>query len=111
MAAAGPVSGADAVALGKEIYVERCVLCHGTAGHGWDWSQKIMKPPVPVPNLVETLPAMSDETLRRIIVEGGEGVGRTRFMPAFGFSMRPGELDALVSYLRAISGGARTGRR
>lgn len=26
------------VTNGKELYQERCVLCHGSAGQGWDWS-------------------------------------------------------------------------
>ena len=31
------------VATGKELYVERCVLCHGSKGHGWDWGQKVAR--------------------------------------------------------------------
>lgn len=97
----------DPVALGKELYVERCVLCHGSKGHGWDWTQKVMKPPVPVPNLVETVPKSDDAYLARIILDGGESVGKTRFMPAFRFNMNTAEARALIEYLRAISRSAR----
>lgn len=97
----------DPVALGKELYVERCVLCHGSRGHGWDWGQKVAKPPVPVPDLVETVPGLDDAYLTRIILDGGEAVGKTRFMPAFGFQMSEAEAAAIVRYLRSIAGGRR----
>lgn len=106
--AVAPAAAEDPVSLGKELYVERCVLCHGSKGHGWDWDQKVVRPPVPVPNLVETVPKSDDAYLKRVILDGGESVGRTRFMPAFRFNMSEVEVGALIKYLRAISGG--TGR-
>ncbi|MGH7399292.1 MAG: c-type cytochrome [Candidatus Rokuibacteriota bacterium] len=110
LAATSAPSAVDAashrVALGKELYVERCALCHGSQGHGWEWTQKVMKPPVPVPNFVETVPKMSDDDLKRIILDGGEAVGKTRFMPAFGFNMKDGDVEAVIAYLRSITGRA-----
>lgn len=98
----------DSIALGKELYIERCVLCHGSKGHGWEWTQKVMTPLVPVPNLAETVPNLDDEYLRQIILDGGEAVGRTHFMPAFRFRMNDQEeVEALIKYLRAISGAAK----
>jgi mono/diheme cytochrome c family protein len=88
--------------LGKEIYQERCVLCHGSNGHGWDWDKKVDRPPVPVPNLLEILPQRSDSYLFSVIRDGGEAVGRTRFMPAFGFNMTEQDLKDIVAYLRSL---------
>jgi mono/diheme cytochrome c family protein len=106
--AATPAAAAeDPVGAGKELYVERCVLCHGSKGHGWEWTQKVMKPPVPVPNLLDTVPKSGDAYLRRVILDGGEAVGKTRFMPAFRFNMNEAEVTALIAYLRAITGPAR----
>ena len=101
---------ADPVALGRELYVERCVLCHGTRGHGWEWNQKVMKPPVPVPDLAETVPRLKDDYLRAIILDGGEAVGKTRFMPAFRFNMGEGEAEALIKYLRSVAAGSARAR-
>jgi mono/diheme cytochrome c family protein len=84
---------------GQELYLERCVLCHGPKGHGWDW---VHQPPVPVPNLSDILPQRSDEHLFRVIRDGGEAVGRTRFMPAFGFNMTEQELKDIVAFLRSL---------
>ena len=45
---------------GEELYVEKCTLCHGAQGAGWDWSKKVETPPVPVPDPAKTGPAQSD---------------------------------------------------
>ncbi len=93
--------------LGKEIYKERCVLCHGSEGHGWDWDKKVSRPPVPVPNLVEVVPNRSDDQLMTAIRDGGKGVGLTPFMPAFGFNMKEQDLKDVVAYLRSLRASAK----
>lgn len=87
---------------GQELYQERCVLCHGSKGLGWDWDSKVDRPPVPVPNLLEVLPQRSDGYLFSVIRDGGEAVGRTQFMPAFGFNMTEQDLKDIVAYLRFL---------
>jgi len=74
--------------IGEEVYIERCVLCHGKNGEGWDWKKKAVKPPVPVPNLLKVLPKRTDEYLATVIKFGGNAVGLTDFMPALGFNFR-----------------------
>jgi mono/diheme cytochrome c family protein len=101
-AAAAVAEASDPVALGKDLYVERCVLCHGSRGHGWDWGQKVVKPPVPVPDLVETLPTRDDAFLRTVILDGGKAVGASGLMPAFRFNMTEAEAEAVVRYLRSL---------
>lgn len=97
-------AGGDAT-KGKGIYKERCVLCHGSKGHGWDWGKKVVRPPVPVPNLVEIVPKRSDEHLTRAIRDGGIAVGMTPFMPGFGFQMSEQDLKDMVAYLRSLRPG------
>ena len=95
------------VASGKEIYLERCVLCHGGAGKGWDWGKKVVRPPMPVPNLLEVVPQRSDDYLVTVVRDGGEAVGLTRFMPAFGFNMSEQDLQDVVAYLRSLPHNAK----
>lgn len=96
-----PQQGGHA-AKGKKIYQERCVLCHGSQGHGWDWYKKAGRPPVPVPNLSKVVPQRSDGYLMTVIRDGGVAVGLTRFMPAFGFNMTEQDLKDMVAYLRSL---------
>lgn len=92
---------------GREIYQERCVLCHGSRGQGWDWNRKAARPPVPVPNLAEVVPKRSDDYLKKVIRYGGEAVGLTRFMPAFGFNTDEQEIQDVIFYLRSLQSESR----
>jgi mono/diheme cytochrome c family protein len=87
---------------GEALYRERCVLCHGSQGEGWDWSKKIAAPPVPVPDLARVVPERSDRYLFEVIRDGGEAVGRTRLMPGFGFQLSDQEVWHLVAYMRRL---------
>jgi len=100
------VAGRGDPARGRELYAEKCVLCHGDQGQGWDWAKKVARPPVPVPNLAEVAPERSDRFLFDIIKHGGEEVGRTRFMPGFGFQMSDDEIWDVVAFIRSLPRGA-----
>lgn len=89
---------------GRELYTEKCVLCHGSQGEGWDWSKKVPKPPIPVPDLAKVAPEQSDKFLFEVIKGGGEAVGKTRFMPPFGFQLTDKEVWDLVAYMRSLGG-------
>jgi len=88
---------------GRELYTEKCVLCHGSRGEGWDWTKKVARPPVPVPDLAKTAPELSDQYLFDAVKGGGEAVGKTRFMPPFGFQLSDQEVWDLVAYMRSLS--------
>ena len=87
---------------GEEIYVEKCTLCHGAQGAGWDWSKKVEQPPIPVPDLAKSGPAQSDRFLFDIIKGGGEAVGKTRLMPPFSFLLSDKEIWDVVAYIRTL---------
>jgi mono/diheme cytochrome c family protein len=102
-AAAGNGEPRGDAARGAELYREKCSLCHGARGAGWDWSQKVQRPPVPVPDLASVAPTRSDQYLFDVVREGGEAVGRTRFMPAFGFQLSDADVWDVVAYLRTLA--------
>ncbi|MBI2358788.1 MAG: cytochrome c [Deltaproteobacteria bacterium] len=87
---------------GEDLYIEKCVLCHGSQGQGWDWTKKVASPPVPVPDLAKIAPQRSDQFLFDVVTGGGEAVGKTRFMPPFGFQLSDREVWDLVAYVRSL---------
>ena len=88
---------------GKELYLEKCVLCHGSQGRGWDWSKRVEKPPIDIPDLSKVTPQRSDQYLFDIIQGGGEAVGKTRLMPPFGFQLSEQEVWDIVAYTRSLA--------
>lgn len=92
-------------ARGQSLYVEYCLQCHGGRGEGWGWGEKISPPPVPIPDLsnAERMRELSDQYLFTIIKEGGEGVGKTRFMPAAERVMSDEAIWDVIAYLRSFS--------
>jgi cytochrome c oxidase cbb3-type subunit III len=87
---------------GEDLYLEKCVLCHGTQGEGWDWSKRAEKPPIPIPDLAKVVPQRSDQYLFDIINGGGEAVGKTRLMPPFGFQLSNDDVWDIVAYMRSL---------
>ncbi|MGH7829284.1 MAG: c-type cytochrome [Candidatus Binatia bacterium] len=87
---------------GEGLYIEKCVLCHGSQGHGWDWSKRVEKPPIPIPDLIKVVPQRSDQHLFDVVQGGGEAVGKTRLMPPFGFQLSDAEVWDLVAYMRTM---------
>jgi len=90
-------------ANGRELYAEKCVLCHGHQGRGWDWTAKVEKPPIPVPDLTRLIPERDDRSLFAVVRDGGEAVGKTRFMPPFGFQLSDDDVWDIVAYLRSLA--------
>lgn len=88
---------------GEDLYLEKCVLCHGSQGEGWDWAKKVDKPPVPVPDLAQVGSQRSDQFLFDVVKGGGEAVGKTRFMPPFEFQLSDKEVWDIVAYIRFLS--------
>jgi mono/diheme cytochrome c family protein len=91
---------------GQDLYLEKCVLCHGSQGEGWDWSKKA-KPPIPVPDLAKAAPERSNQYLFDVIKDGGEAIGGTKFMPPFGFQLSDQDVWDIVAYIRSLGARAK----
>ena len=103
-----PASDPDMVALGRDVYRQHCASCHGAQGEGQpDWQ---------VPNAAGELPAPphdstghtwkhSDAMLYHIVLQGWrDPFNRTErlTMPPFQSVLSPGEIRAVISYLRTL---------
>jgi alcohol dehydrogenase (cytochrome c) len=79
-----PVEGrAPDAALGRRVYTQACIFCHGSGGSGGHEG----------PSLVTAAAAGDADTIRGIVGGGG------RLMPAFGSLLSPAELDDVAAYV------------
>jgi mono/diheme cytochrome c family protein len=75
------------------LYKQKCATCHGTDGKGDTPAGKSMK----VRSFADPeIAKMSDDELAAAI-EKGKGK-----MPAYGKSMKPDEIKAMVAYIRSL---------
>jgi mono/diheme cytochrome c family protein len=87
---------------GAVLYGRHCVDCHGVAGAG-DGSNARYLPVRPASlGTGEYLSGRPDDALYDAIAGGGAIMGRSPRMPAFGGSLAPTQITALVRYLRAL---------
>jgi mono/diheme cytochrome c family protein len=99
-------SAVTAVAMGDtsgaRLYARTCAGCHGTIGRG----DGPNAPHLPVPPAVhasrEAMAARTDDRLYDAIAAGGEPLGRSARMPAFGGTLSPAQIRALVRHIRAL---------
>jgi len=76
------------------LYKQKCAACHGVDGKGETPTGKAMK----VQSFADPEVAkMSDDELAAAI-EKGKGK-----MPAYGKSMKPDEIKAMVAYVRSLA--------
>lgn len=83
--------------VGRVVYEGGCAVCHGAYGH----SEGVIGPWLGVPDLIEARTRFTDVALGRV---SSVGVGR---MPPLPEPFAPGEVRALVAYIRHLSDGFR----
>jgi cbb3-type cytochrome c oxidase subunit III len=93
---------------GRKLFVYYCTVCHGAQGEGNGlladtlWVNHQVRPR----NLTDTayMTEKTDRDLYMTIALGGDHVGKSGLMPAWGgVKISPNEVKDLVSYVRAIS--------
>lgn len=87
--------------LGKKVFNQKCAMCHGPDGKGNATMAQKLK--VSIPELAASA-AKTDSELRKAISEGKKP------MPAFGKSLKPEELEAVVHYAKGLAKGQATGK-
>ncbi len=93
---------ADDTAVAKDNFKELCVKCHGENGKGDG----------PAASTLETKPGdltdcarmsrLSDETVFKVIRDGGPAAGLSRAMSRFGDGLEDDEIKQMVLYVRTF---------
>jgi len=94
----GKNSPQASVIRGSIVFNTYCALCHGSSGEGDGRAARIYNPRPA--NL--TVSPYNDDYKELMIRRGGEGMGRSPFMPPWGDQLSDEQISDLVSFLRSI---------
>ncbi|MGB5812979.1 MAG: cytochrome c [Polyangiales bacterium] len=101
--AAAPTEG-DVTAEAAQIFEERCAVCHGMSGDGKGEGSAALDPKPRNFTSPDWQSSVTDEHIRKIIVYGGAGVGKSPSMPANpDLDAKPAVVNELVVYIRDLA--------
>ena len=88
-------------AKGKESYNQICAMCHGETGKGDGVAAGPLDHKPRDLSSGEYVSTLTDEHIFKVIKEGGESVGKSNLMPAWGAVLSDDKIWDVVAYLRA----------
>lgn len=88
---------------GEALHVENCAECHGYDGRAEVIVMHMDEPPRDQTD-VEYMKTLSDLFLYLAICKGGDAVGRSLVMPAWGDFFTDQEIRDMVAWIRTFSG-------
>jgi mono/diheme cytochrome c family protein len=88
---------------GAELHMENCAECHGYDGKAEVIVMHMDEPPRDETD-VEYMKSLSDLFMYLAICKGGEHVGRSPIMPAWGDYFTDQEIRDLIAHVRSFSG-------
>jgi len=88
-------------AKGKESFNQICAMCHGETGKGDGVASASLDPKPRDLSSGEYVSTLTDEHIFKVIKEGGESVGKSNLMPAWGAVLSDDKIWDVVAYLRA----------
>ena len=88
-------------AKGKESYNQICAMCHGETGKGDGVAAASLDPKHRDLSSGEYVSTLTDEYIFKVIKEGGESVGKSNLMPAWGAVLSDDKIWDVIAYLRA----------
>jgi mono/diheme cytochrome c family protein len=95
-------AAAPPAADGRVLYAQRCASCHGPSGRG-DGPNAANLPVRPAAHASrDSMAARPDDSLFDTIAGGGAIMNRSPRMPAFGATLTPAEIRALVRHIRTL---------
>ena len=96
-ASVAPAFGAD-LAIGKSIYGDKCLKCHGEKGRGdGRKAADLEKKPADYTDKAK-MTKFTDEDLKKAVKEGKKP------MPAFGKKLSDEQIDDVIAYIRTFAG-------
>lgn len=100
---AGIASGAGDVAKGKAKYQELCATCHGASGKG-DGPAAVGLPTKPRNHTdAAYMNKLKDQQVFDMIKKGGQAMGKSPLMPAWGSQLNDEQIRDLVAYIRTLA--------
>jgi mono/diheme cytochrome c family protein len=90
-------------AQGKRVFYQYCVWCHADATPAGPSNRNNVTPVPPLMNDGEKLNGVSDAVLQNFITQGGSALGKSAMMPPYGKTLSPAEIEAVISFTRAIA--------
>lgn len=99
------LAAGDPAAEAKEIFQNRCTVCHGEHGKGDGPGSAALDPKPRNFTLVEWQESVTDEHIHKIIIYGGIAVGKSAAMPANpDLDGKPEVVDEIVKIVRSLEG-------
>ena len=97
-----PASSAPSDSSGAKLYALFCAGCHGLRGGG-DGPNAASLPVPPARHASrDAMAARTDDALYDAIAGGGAVMGRSPRMPAYGTTLAPAQIRALVRHIRSL---------
>lgn len=90
-------------AQGQRVFYQYCVWCHASSTPAGPSNISNLNPQPALANDGATLNNLSDEYLQNIITLGGSAMSKSALMPAWGMTIKQEEIQATVSFMRAIA--------
>ena len=89
--------------VGLKLYRQRCLLCHGDAGRGDGIGARRIEPEPQHLNDVIWQAGVTNDEIKKAIIDGGAAVSRSPMMPANpDLKAKPDVVKALIAYVRSL---------
>lgn len=99
-----PSHGGGGVSEAENVFIAQCARCHGFDGTGKGEAASILDVKPRDYTDPKWQASVSDEDLKKIIVDGGAGVGKSQMMPPNpSLKNKPQVLDDLVKIIRGFA--------
>jgi mono/diheme cytochrome c family protein len=90
---------------GRALFEVNCGSCHGPGGKGDGVAAAALDPKPRDLSDAAYMKTRSEETLRKVINEGGQSVGLSPVMVGWQAMLKPEEIDAVLAFVLSLTAG------